>query len=92
MVDDVCVAGAATLLFFFVTAADFFFAFEADLLCALRDAAYNAFLDMVDAHIESNGMHLQADRTARAALPDPPCFVEPLQQLRTSRNHVLIRR
>jgi putative flavoprotein involved in K+ transport len=54
-----------------------------DLAASLAhgDAAYTGFLDMVDAHIERNGLDIPHDRTARAKLPDPPYLVEPLLRL-----------
>jgi putative flavoprotein involved in K+ transport len=45
------------------------------------DATYSAFLDMVDAHVERHGLNMPEDPAARAALPDPPCVVEPLRRL-----------
>ena len=45
------------------------------------DAAYHAFLDMVDAYVERKKMSLPAERAARARLPDPPCLAAPLQHL-----------
>jgi putative flavoprotein involved in K+ transport len=54
-----------------------------DLAASLAhgDAAYTGLLDMVDAHIERNGLDIPHDRTARAKLPDPPYLVEPLLRL-----------
>jgi putative flavoprotein involved in K+ transport len=54
-----------------------------DLAASLAhgDAAYTGFLDMVDAHIERNGLDIPHDRTARAKLPDPPYLVEQLLRL-----------
>jgi putative flavoprotein involved in K+ transport len=57
-----------------------------DLAASLAhgDAAYTGFLDMVDAHIERNGLDIPHDRTARAKLPDPPYLVEQLLRLNLS--------
>jgi len=48
---------------------------------AYGDGSYAAFLDMVDAHIERNGLEMPEDTAARAVLPDPSCLVEPLRHL-----------
>jgi putative flavoprotein involved in K+ transport len=48
---------------------------------AYGDAAYHAFLDMVDAHVEQRKMNLPAEPAARAKLPDPPCVSTPIQHL-----------
>jgi putative flavoprotein involved in K+ transport len=58
-------------------------AFAADLAESLADgdATYAGFLDMVDAHVEQHGLDMPADPTARLALPDPPCLIEPLRVL-----------
>ena len=45
------------------------------------DAAYHAFLDMVDAHVERSGLDLPTDPMAREALSDPPCLLQPVRQL-----------
>jgi putative flavoprotein involved in K+ transport len=45
------------------------------------DAAYHAFLDMVDAHVERSGLDLPTDPAAREALSDPPCLLQPVRQL-----------
>ena len=48
---------------------------------AYGDAAYAAFLDMVDAHVGRHGLDMPDDPVARAAPPDSPCLVEPLRRL-----------
>lgn len=48
---------------------------------AQGDAAYQAFLDRVDAHVASEGLNVPADTAARTAYPDPPCVREPLRRL-----------
>ncbi len=55
----------------------------ADLASSLAcgDAAYAAFLDMVDAHIERHRLDMPDDPAARIVPPDPPCLVEPLRRL-----------
>jgi putative flavoprotein involved in K+ transport len=45
------------------------------------DAAYNRFLDNVDAYIERTKMKVPEDPQARATFPDSPCVAEPLRQL-----------
>jgi putative flavoprotein involved in K+ transport len=45
------------------------------------DAAYTAFLDMVDAHVKRHDMAMPQDPAARMVRPDPPCLVEPLRRL-----------
>jgi putative flavoprotein involved in K+ transport len=45
------------------------------------DATYAAFLDMADTHVERHGLDMPQDNAARAALPDPPCVVEPIRQI-----------
>jgi putative flavoprotein involved in K+ transport len=57
--------------------------FAADLGQSLRhgDAAYNAFLEKVDAYIEQTKMDLPPEPAARATLPDRPSVVEPLRRL-----------
>ena len=48
---------------------------------AYGDAAYTAFLDMVDAHVERHHLDMPGEPTARTVLPDPHCLVEPLRHL-----------
>jgi putative flavoprotein involved in K+ transport len=48
---------------------------------AYGDAAYTAFLDMVDAHVARAALDMPEDPAARAVPPDPPCLVEPLRRL-----------
>jgi putative flavoprotein involved in K+ transport len=57
--------------------------FAADLVESLAygDAAYNAFLQRVDAYIEQNEMTSPAEPQAHAISPDPACVAEPLRQL-----------
>jgi putative flavoprotein involved in K+ transport len=45
------------------------------------DAAYFAFLDLVDTYVERNKMCLPAEPAARAKLADPPCITAPVLQL-----------
>jgi len=45
------------------------------------DAAYLAFLDMVDAYVARMRMSLPEEPGARATIPDPPCVVEPLHRI-----------
>jgi putative flavoprotein involved in K+ transport len=45
------------------------------------DAAYTAFLDTMDAHIERHGLDVPREPDAPTKLPDPPCLVEPLLRL-----------
>jgi putative flavoprotein involved in K+ transport len=54
-----------------------------DLAASLAhgDAAYTAFLDMVDAHVERHDLDLPEDPAARAVQPDPPCIAESLRRL-----------
>jgi putative flavoprotein involved in K+ transport len=57
--------------------------FAADLSESLRygDAAFDAFLDKVDAYVEQRKLGLPAEPEARAKLPDPTCIAEPLCHL-----------
>jgi putative flavoprotein involved in K+ transport len=57
--------------------------FASDLADSLAhgDAAYAAFLEMVDAHVERHDLRIAKDPSARAVQPDPPCLVEPLRYL-----------
>ena len=48
---------------------------------ASGDAAYAAFLDMIDAHIDQHGLKCLEEPAARARLPDPPCLTEPVRRL-----------
>jgi putative flavoprotein involved in K+ transport len=48
---------------------------------AYGDAAYAAFLDMVDAHIARQGLSIVEEPSARARRPDPCCVVRPLAHL-----------
>jgi putative flavoprotein involved in K+ transport len=59
------------------------FADDLDQSIAYGDAAYYAFLDMVDAYVERRKMSLPTEPTARAKLADPPCITAPLRQLDT---------
>jgi len=45
------------------------------------DAAYAGFLDLVDAHVERNGLNVPREPSARTKLPDPLDLSEPLQRL-----------
>ena len=62
---------------------DLEFADDLDQSIAYGDAAYHAFLDMVDAYVERERMSLPDEPTARARLPDPPCMAAPVRQLDT---------
>ena len=55
----------------------------ADLADSLArgDAAYAAFLRMVDAHVERHGLAMPEDPAARLRRPDPQCLIEPLRRL-----------
>ena len=57
------------------------FANDLDQSIAYGDAAYHAFLDMVDAYVEQMNMSLPAEPAARARLADPPCIAAPMRQL-----------
>src|SRR6516164_4030567 len=48
---------------------------------AYGDAAYSAFLDLVDAYVERNKICLQVEPAARAKLADPPCITVPILEL-----------
>jgi putative flavoprotein involved in K+ transport len=54
-----------------------------DLAASLAhgDTAYTGFLDVVDAHIECNGLDMPHEHAARTKLPDPHDLIEPLGQL-----------
>jgi putative flavoprotein involved in K+ transport len=54
-------------------------AFAPDLAAtvAAGDATYLGFLDLVDAHVERNGLDMPADPDARAIGPDPCCVTQP---------------
>jgi putative flavoprotein involved in K+ transport len=72
-----------TLLGRLVSGQDGILNFASDLADSLTrgDAAYSAFLDLVDAHVEHNSMDLPADPAAHAVLPDPSCLAEPIRQI-----------
>jgi putative flavoprotein involved in K+ transport len=57
--------------------------FAPDLAASLAhgDAAYAGFLDLVDAHVERNGLNVPREPSARTKLPDPLDLIEPLQRL-----------
>src|SRR5262245_42684295 len=48
---------------------------------ASGDAAYSAFLDLVDAYVERHKMGLPPEPAARVSLADPPCITTPLRRL-----------
>jgi putative flavoprotein involved in K+ transport len=52
------------------------------------DAAYLAFLDMVDAHIERHGLPIPEDPAARQVQPDPACLIKPLRRLDLRATHI----
>ena len=72
-----------TLLGRLAAARDGVIAFAPDLSESLAsgDAVYAAFLDMVDAHVDRHALAMPEDPTARMALPDPLCVVEPVRRL-----------
>src|SRR5262249_59510361 len=57
--------------------------FAPDVAASLAhgDAAYAGFLDLVDAHVERNGLNVPREPSARTKLPDPLDLIEPLQRL-----------
>jgi len=57
--------------------------FAPDLAASLAhgDAAYAGFLDLVDAHVERNGLNAPHEPSARTKLPDPGDLIEPLRAL-----------
>jgi putative flavoprotein involved in K+ transport len=57
--------------------------FAPDLATSLAhgDAAYAGFLDLVDAHVERNGLNVPHEPSARTTLPDPGDLIEPLRAL-----------
>jgi putative flavoprotein involved in K+ transport len=57
--------------------------FAPDLAASLAhgDAAYAGFLDLVDAHIERNGLDVPHEPLARTNPPDPDDLIEPLRGL-----------
>jgi len=57
--------------------------FASDLAASLAhgDAAYAGFLDLVDAHVERNGLHVPHEPSARTIPPDPGDLIEPLRTL-----------
>ena len=59
------------------------FANDLDQSISYGDAAYYAFLDLVDAYVERKKIELPKELTARVRLPDPPCIAAPTRQLDT---------
>jgi len=57
------------------------FADDLDQSIAYGDAAYSAFLDLVDTYVERNRMCLPVEPAARAKLADPPCITTPIREL-----------
>src|SRR6516225_9972697 len=57
--------------------------FVPDLAASLAhgDAAYAGFLDLVDAHVERNGLNVPHEPSARTNPPDPGDLIEPLRAL-----------
>ena len=57
--------------------------FAADLKRSLvyGDAAYEAFLDKVDAYVAQEGLDCSDEPEARAKYPDPPCVSVPIREL-----------
>ena len=48
---------------------------------AYGDAAYMAFLDLVDAHVERHGLDVPEEPEARILARDPPCLAQPVRRL-----------
>jgi putative flavoprotein involved in K+ transport len=48
---------------------------------AYGDAAYAAFLDLVDTYVDREKLNLPEEAAARFRLPDPPCITTPVRQL-----------
>jgi putative flavoprotein involved in K+ transport len=61
------------------------FSFANDLseLLAYGDAAYDAFLNMVDNYIEQEQLPFEVEPTARDRIPDPPCIASSLLEFDT---------
>jgi len=57
------------------------FAADAATTLAAGDATYLAFLDLVDSHVERNGLDMPPEPEARKLLPDPACVTAPLTRL-----------
>ena len=57
------------------------FADDLDQSIAYGDAAYSAFLDLVDTYVERNRMCLPVEPAARAKLADPPYITTPIREL-----------
>jgi putative flavoprotein involved in K+ transport len=57
------------------------FADDLDQSIAYGDAAYSAFLDLVDTYVERHKMCLPPEPVARAKRADPPCITAPIRQL-----------
>jgi putative flavoprotein involved in K+ transport len=76
-------AEGVTLLGRIVAARDGVVEFAPDLADSLAagDAAYDAFLDVVDAHVAHDGLDMPQDPGARAVLPDPSGVTAPLRHL-----------
>jgi putative flavoprotein involved in K+ transport len=57
--------------------------FAPDLAASLAhgDAAYAGFLDLVDAHVERNGLNVPHEPLARTNPPDPGDLIEALRAL-----------
>ena len=62
---------------------DLEFADDLNESIAYGDAAYHAFLDLVDAYVERKNMSLPVEPVARARHPDPPCIAAPMRRLDT---------
>jgi putative flavoprotein involved in K+ transport len=52
------------------------------------DAAYIAFLDMVDEHVERNKSAMPEEPSARAKQPDPLCVVQPIRSVHLRAAHI----
>jgi putative flavoprotein involved in K+ transport len=65
------------------SAEDGIMTFAPDLLESLAhgDAAYQGFMDFVDAHIQKHGLDMPADPQARAMTPPPDSLTEPRTRL-----------
>jgi putative flavoprotein involved in K+ transport len=76
-------ARGMTLLGHAQSASDGIMHFAPDLLdnLAYGDAAYQAFMDRIDAHIAEKGLDLPPDPEARKTAPEPPGLRTPITQI-----------
>jgi putative flavoprotein involved in K+ transport len=77
-------ARGITLLGHLTAAGDGAMEFASDLATTLAagDGTYVAFLDLVDGHVERQGLDMPAEPEARSIRVDPACVTEPLTQIR----------